>query len=127
MSEVGFILRQLRLNAGMTQEAVAEGLDVSTNYVSMVERGDRKPSWRFLVSFANLLRVPVNDLLREVGLIDAPPVNEAEIAEIAAISPEFAELVDLAKEIAKEDPAKLAEIVRFAQWITGKAPTPEAG
>ncbi|HET20325.1 MAG TPA: XRE family transcriptional regulator, partial [Chromatiales bacterium] len=46
MSEIGMVLARLRKDAGYSQERLAEALDVNRSYVSMVETGASKPSWR---------------------------------------------------------------------------------
>jgi len=37
-----------RRSAGMTQAILAEAVDVSTNYISLIENGHRQPSLGFL-------------------------------------------------------------------------------
>jgi transcriptional regulator with XRE-family HTH domain len=116
MSEVGVVLRQIRKDARMTQEEVAEALDISANYVSLVERGDRTPSWRFLASFANLLKIPVNSLLTAAGLVDTPAVNEEEITALVAVNPDMAVIFELAR----KNPRQLPELVKFAKYLMSK-------
>jgi len=48
----------------MTQEKFAELLDVSVDFLSLVERGRNAPSFGTLDKFARRLRVPVADLFR---------------------------------------------------------------
>ncbi len=46
----------------MTQERFAEVLDVSVDFLSMVERGISAPSFETLEKISKRLRVPVADL-----------------------------------------------------------------
>lgn len=117
-AEIGTLLRNLRVNAGFTQEQMAEGLDISQNYISQVERGERSPSWKLLVRYANAVGVSVVSILRKAGLLgESTQEIEDQIAELVAEVPEFSDLFDLAQEISRENPAKLSEIVRFTRWV----------
>ena len=52
-------LRQARLDAGLTQEAVAQRLSTRQAFVSKVERGERRLDPIELVRFAELYGRPV--------------------------------------------------------------------
>jgi transcriptional regulator with XRE-family HTH domain len=55
-------LRQIRLSRRMTQEQFAETLDISVDFLSLVERGRNAPSFETLDRIAKRLRMPVADL-----------------------------------------------------------------
>ena len=62
---VGARIRACRLEAGMSQERLAELSDLSTPYVSHIERMAKKPSLSALILFLHLKRnVPKYDILR---------------------------------------------------------------
>ena len=61
---LGETLRDKRSERGMTQELVAESLGVSRQAVSKWESGKTDPSTANLLALADLLGVPVEDLLR---------------------------------------------------------------
>ena len=63
--DVGLRLKLFRVAAGLRQREVAQELDVSPNYVSMVERGKREPTLKYLKRFAPLAGIPVSVLLWE--------------------------------------------------------------
>jgi transcriptional regulator with XRE-family HTH domain len=44
----------------MTQEALAEALDLSVAYVSLIERGGRNPPYTTVVAIARALGVPTS-------------------------------------------------------------------
>ncbi len=46
----------------MTQERFAEALDISVDFLSLVERGRNAPSFETLDKIAKRLRIPVADL-----------------------------------------------------------------
>ena len=43
---LGKKIRRLRINNCLSQARLAEAVDVSTNYIGQIERGDRTPSLR---------------------------------------------------------------------------------
>jgi transcriptional regulator with XRE-family HTH domain len=55
-------LREIRTQRRMTQEQFAETLDVSVDFLSLVERGRNAPSFETLDKIAKRLRMPVSDL-----------------------------------------------------------------
>jgi putative transcriptional regulator len=60
--QFGLRLRQIRLTRRMTQERFAEILDISVDFLSLIERGRNAPSFETLDRIARRLRVPVADL-----------------------------------------------------------------
>ena len=61
---LGETLRDKRIERGMTQELVAESRGVSRPAVSKWESGKTDPSTANLLALADLLGVPIEDLLR---------------------------------------------------------------
>ncbi len=55
-------LRAIRAQRRMTQEQFAETLDVSVDFLSLIERGRNAPSFETLDKIAKRLRMPVSDL-----------------------------------------------------------------
>ena len=52
----GKVLRELRINAGLTQEELAARLDYnSSGYISRLELGEKKPSVELLFAIAKAL------------------------------------------------------------------------
>jgi transcriptional regulator with XRE-family HTH domain len=60
----GLRLRDIRAQRGMTQERFAEALNVSVDFLSLMERGISAPSFETLERIAKRLRMPVVDLFR---------------------------------------------------------------
>jgi transcriptional regulator with XRE-family HTH domain len=60
---VGAALRRAREHAAISQEALAEGADVSAHFVSLCETGRRLPSLGVLARFAKTLKADVADLV----------------------------------------------------------------
>lgn len=65
---LGKEIRDLRRKRGLTQEQLAELADLSTPYVSHLERGTKNPSLAVLVRLADCLQVTVDRLQRQSGV-----------------------------------------------------------
>jgi transcriptional regulator with XRE-family HTH domain len=53
----GKVLRQLRLQAGLTQEELGFEADLRRTYVSILELGQQQPSLTTILKLANALKV----------------------------------------------------------------------
>jgi len=62
---LGEAIRSERKEAGFSQEKLAEKADLSTVFISRIERGVESPSVDNLVKIARALRVRVRDLANE--------------------------------------------------------------
>jgi transcriptional regulator with XRE-family HTH domain len=58
LRRLGERVREHRRNRGLTQEALAEALDLSVAYVSLIERGGRNPPYTTVVAIARALDIP---------------------------------------------------------------------
>ena len=61
--QTGQIIQKLRINAGLTQEQLADKLFVSRELVSKWELGQRKPNIRELREMSKLFHVGIDDLI----------------------------------------------------------------
>lgn len=64
---VGANVRRLRLERGLTQEALADAAGLDRTYVSGLERGVRNPSLSTLSKLAAALDVPLARLVEDAG------------------------------------------------------------
>ena len=62
--QFGTRLRQIRAQRRMTQERFAETLNLSVDFLSLVERGISAPSFETLEKIARRLKMPVTDLFK---------------------------------------------------------------
>lgn len=62
---LGEKIRDLRTLHRFSQADLAERIDVSTNYIGQIERGDRKPSLETLVSLCNALDTSMDYILSD--------------------------------------------------------------
>lgn len=63
---VGKRIKEYRLKIGLTQEQLAEKLNISTNHLSAVERGVYSVKLDLLVRMANIFGCSADELLEDV-------------------------------------------------------------
>ncbi len=59
-------IRSLRERRGMTQEDFAERCGISVSFASLLERGERSPSYQTMVQLSEALELPLSELFRTV-------------------------------------------------------------
>ncbi|MCD2346856.1 helix-turn-helix domain-containing protein [Clostridium guangxiense] len=62
---LGKRIREERLKLNLTQEQLAESIDVSNSYIGLIERGERSVTLETLVKIAKRLGVTIDYLLKE--------------------------------------------------------------
>lgn len=83
---LGDVLREERMQRGLTLREVSAGARVSLGYISEIERGQKEASSELLGSLCSALDVRLSDVLRSVS--DAVAVEEAALEEaLAATTP----------------------------------------
>lgn len=60
--KLGDKIQRLRKNIGLTQEELAEKLNISRTHVGHIEQGRKNPSLKLLNKLSKVLRVKVGDL-----------------------------------------------------------------
>lgn len=63
----GIALREVRLDAGLSQEELAFRAGVHTNYVSLLERGRKSPTLGVIVRLASALSVSPESLVAKMS------------------------------------------------------------
>ncbi|MDY5319942.1 MAG: helix-turn-helix transcriptional regulator [Candidatus Egerieousia sp.] len=64
LNNLGQIIREKRETLGLTQIEVAENAGLDRNYIGMVERGERNPSYLSLIKIAKGLNMTVDQLIK---------------------------------------------------------------
>jgi transcriptional regulator with XRE-family HTH domain len=62
LRRLGESIRACRNSRGVTQQALADALQISVAYVSLIERGQRNPPYTTVVAAARALEVPASKL-----------------------------------------------------------------
>lgn len=62
---LGKRIREERLRSGLTQEQLAEQINVSTTYIGLIERGERAVTLEKIILLANCLHVTIDTLLND--------------------------------------------------------------
>lgn len=70
LSNLGDKIRETRLKCGLTQDRLAEMVDISTNFMSLIENG-RNMSVETLVKIADALGVTVDYLLSDTSQVQS--------------------------------------------------------
>jgi transcriptional regulator with XRE-family HTH domain len=83
---------QLRREKRMTQEELAELADKTTDYISLLERGERSPSFEVILNLAEALDVPASYLLSFSQSGESTAILNTLIAE--PVSPSVVEPVE---------------------------------
>ncbi len=78
---VGRTIKLLRVAAGLDQKSLAERLDVTPNYLSLVENDKREPSLSFLRSLASEMRIPLGLIFLEIE----EDMSEMSVEEMALL------------------------------------------
>ncbi len=72
---LGDVLKQHRVDQGLTLRQLSQEARVSLGYISEIERGQKEASSELLASLCGALDLPLSDVLRDVS--DAIAVEEA--------------------------------------------------
>lgn len=65
----GYRIKQARLKKGMTQIQLSEKIGISNNYLSVLERGDKQPSYDVLIKLSDILEVSIDELIMDSSRI----------------------------------------------------------
>lgn len=76
-------IRALREAQRLTQEEFARRCGISVSFASLLERGERSPSYETLCTVAQALEVPVGELFRDGPGLDAADPSHARLLEFA--------------------------------------------
>jgi len=67
---LGKRIREERLKLNLTQEQLAEYVDISASYMGQIERGERSVTLDTLIRITNRLNVSIDYLLKDSIIID---------------------------------------------------------
>ncbi|GAA4723381.1 helix-turn-helix transcriptional regulator [Nocardioides endophyticus] len=93
---LGDVLRDARMQRGMTLREVSADARVSLGYISEIERGQKEASSELLASLCAALDMPLSDVLREVSDLVAIEEAAAELTRIPVATPAGRQVVNSA-------------------------------
>ena len=102
-SMIGKHIKIARKARHMTQEMLAEKMDVSLGYIGQIERGDKLLNLERLAQICLILQVPIEDMI--AGCVDQ------EKESIPAINVLTQEKVDAIHTLLKGQPGKVVNMV----------------
>jgi transcriptional regulator with XRE-family HTH domain len=88
---LGDVLREKRLQRGLTLRQLSAEALVSLGYISEIERGQKEASSELLASLCAALDVPLSEVLSDVSSLVA--VEEAATAEVGPAAPGVPDIV----------------------------------
>ena len=80
LEAVGRRVKEARVNKGWTQAELAEKANLSTDHVSVLERGSKPPRFVTFIAIANALEIDANTLLSDV-LSVSPKITSSQLSE----------------------------------------------
>ena len=95
---LGARIKNKRLEQNLTQEQLAEKVELSAVYIGQIERGERKMTIETLVKLANSLNSSIEELLK-----DSTSSN---------VNARLNELVNIAKELDTSDIDKVIDVIK---------------
>jgi transcriptional regulator with XRE-family HTH domain len=66
LKKLGARVRALRVERGLSQEALAFEADLAVNSIATIERGEANPSVAVLLAISRVLKVKVRDLVDDI-------------------------------------------------------------
>ena len=95
---LGTRIKNKRLEQNLTQEQVADQVELSAVYIGQIERGERKMTIETLVKIANCLNSSIEELLK-----DSTSTN---------VNARLNELVNIAKGLNTSDIDKVIDVIK---------------
>ncbi|MDR2679959.1 MAG: helix-turn-helix domain-containing protein [Tannerella sp.] len=62
----GLIIRQLRLEKGLSQEKLALDAEIDRTYIGDIEKGNRNVSISMIEKLANYFQIPISQLFKQI-------------------------------------------------------------
>ncbi len=84
---LGDVLRDVRMQQGLTLREVSAEARVSLGYISEIERGQKEASSELLASLCAALDVPLSDVLRDVSDLVALEEAAAGLTRLPVAAP----------------------------------------
>lgn len=109
MGSFAQVFKDLRTKSKLTQQEMADKLNISRSSIGMYEGGEREPSFELLEQIADYFNVDMNYLLGKSELSEHIPqgyyLNDdaREMAQFMFENPEYKVLFDASRKVKKDD------------------------
>ena len=84
---MGDRIKEIRKKNSLTQEQLAEKLDISVEYVSQIERGMKIPSMQIFIKLVEVLDVSADYLIRDTVSTHNMYVNKQIASKLERLTP----------------------------------------
>lgn len=114
LANLGGVIRDIRESNDLTQAEFADKLEVKTNYVSMIERGERTPSLNLLADVSDEFGVELHQIFLRAEMPElggnlkrayylAKILDEVDFKKLSALAEGVAEDLELEPSTSDED------------------------
>lgn len=108
------VLKELRINRGLTQDDLSKGTGLAKSTISMYENGNREPNFETLELFADFFNVDMNTLFEHNSQNISYYLNPetAKLAQAIHDDPDLRILLDASRDLEPEDIKFVVELVK---------------
>lgn len=108
------VLKELRINRGLTQDDLSKGTGLAKRTISMYENGNREPNFETLELFADFFNVDMNTLFEHNSQNISYYLNPetAKLAQAIHDDPDLRILLDASRDLEPEDIKFVVDLVK---------------
>ena len=108
------VLKELRINRGLTQDDLSKGTGLAKSTISMYENGNREPNFETLELFADFFDVDMNTLFEHNSQNISYYLNPetAKLAQAIHDDPDLRILLDASRDLEPEDIKFVVDLVK---------------
>lgn len=108
------VLKELRINRGLTQDDLSKGTGLAKSTISMYENGNREPNFETLKLFADFFNVDMNTLFEHNSQNISYYLNPetAKLAQAIHDDPDLRILLDASRDLEPEDIKFVVDLVK---------------
>lgn len=108
------VLKELRINRGLTQDDLSKGTGLAKSTISMYENGNREPNFETLELFADFFNVDMNTLFEHNSQNISYYLNPetAKLAQAIHDDPDLRILLDASSDLEPEDIKFVVDLVK---------------